>query len=437
MGSRGPLTGSGHWGGKASAVSRGFTPRLAALLAIVVVAAACFGDQQQADPPEDPATAVAPPASPEPTAEAPPPTPSPSPEPPPPPPPAPMPSSGVLEGVELEAVPFVDVPELTGMAWRPDDPGAYLITQPGMIHRVVDDQLDPEPVLDLTAEVSEILPGSERGLLGIAFDPEDGRMFLNYTDHPDGHTHVVSYEVRDGRALPDSRREVLYQEQPGPGHNGGHLAFDEDGHLFISLGDGGGSNGRDAQDMTKLHGAILRITPNRDGPGYEVPDDNPFVDEPDVLPELWAKGLRNPWRFSIDHPTGDLWIGDVGDNEIEEINHMPAGEKGLNFGWYYFEGTRQRHGDAPPDLTPPVYEYPHSVGPAVIGGYVYRGSAVADLEGAYVFADLSGIVWAMGADDVVRLPVQLSGAVTSFGEDPDGELYLLTLREGGYRLVSP
>jgi glucose/arabinose dehydrogenase len=418
--------------------SRRLMKWLAISLLTVPIMAACTGGGDQAqsgEAPEgdDPVVTAEEPSE---TAPSPEETPSPAPtteEPSP--PPAPMPSAEALQGVQVAVAPFIDLLELTGMAWRPDDPGLYVTTQPGMIWRVVDGQVESEPVLDLTAEVVEILPGSEQGLLGIAFDPDSGRMFLNYTDHPEGHTNVVSYEVRDGRAVPDSRLEVLFQEEPGPGHNGGQLAFDADGNLMIALGDGGGSNGRDAQDMTKLHGAILRVTPHRDRPGYEVPADNPFVGEADVRPEIWAKGLRNPWRFSIDEPTGDMWIGDVGDSDIEEVNLIPAGQKGLNFGWYFFEGTKQRHADAPGDLVPPVYEYPHSVGPAVIGGYVYRGTAIPDLEGAYIFADISGIVWAKGTDDAVRLPIQMSGAVTSFGEGPDGELYILTLREGAFRLL--
>jgi glucose/arabinose dehydrogenase len=336
----------------------------------------------------------------------------------------------------LAAQPWVDIDYLTGMAWRPEDPALYLTTQDGRVHRVVDGQVQPDLTLDLTAIVTPYLDGSERGLLGIAFDPLDPqRMYLNYTGL-DSHTRVVSYAVGpDGRAAPESVRELLFQEQPGVGHNGGGLAFDQAGHLFIALGDGGGSNGRDAQDMSLLLGAILRVDPRRDGPGYDVPPDNPFVGQPGVAPEIWAKGLRNPWRISIDHPTGDIWLGDVGNSEIEEIDLIPAGQRGLNFGWYFFEGTNQRHSGGPEGMVPPVWEYPHSVGPAVIGGYVYRGAALPGLTGAYVFADLGGTVWARGSEGVMELPVEVDGAITSFGEGPDGELYVLTLYGGGHRLV--
>jgi glucose/arabinose dehydrogenase len=155
-----------------------------------------------------------------------------------------------------------------------------------------------------------------------------------------------------------------------------------------------------------------------------------------IRPEIWHKGFRNPWRFSIDEATGDMWIGDVGNNEIEEINVVPASQGGLNFGWYFFEGTNQRYDGAPPGTISPVFEYPHSVGPAVIAGHVYRGSAIPGLAGAFVFADIGGIFWALGTDDAVELPLTVDGAVTAIEEGPDGELYVLTLQGGAYRLVA-
>jgi glucose/arabinose dehydrogenase len=347
-----------------------------------------------------------------------------------------MPQVSALEEVEVDIEPYVDVANLTGMAWREDDPGIYLSTQDGYVYRVVDGDLQPEPVIDLTSEVTPLLPGSERGLLDVAFDPIDGRMFVKYTDDVNSDSHIDSFEVREGQAVLDTRREVLFEEQPGVGHNGGQLVFDASGDLFVSFGDGGGSIGRDAQDMSNVHGTIIRITPHRDGPGYDVPSDNPHVGEDGVRPEIWVTGLRHPWRFSIDHPTGDMWIGDVGESDIEEINHLPAGERGWNFGWYFFEGTMQRHDDAPEDTVPPVFEYTHEEGVAVIGGYVYRGTEIPGLEGAYVFGDLTGVIWALGTDGAVQLPTRVSGALTSFGHGPDGELFVLTLREGAFRLVA-
>jgi len=190
--------------------------------------------------------------------------------------------------------------------------------------------------------------------------------------------------------------------------------------------------------MTKLLGGLLRITPNRDGPGYTVPDDNPYVGVAGIAPEIWAKGMRNPWRFSIDHATGDIWIGAVGESSWEAVYKIPAGQKGVNLGWPTYEGSHETHFNEevrpPADPMMPIYEYPHSVGPAVIGGYVYRGHAIPGLQGAYVFMDMTGPVWVMGADGVVQLDIQAGGVQTSFGEDPDGELWVLTQQNGVFKV---
>ena len=259
-------------------------------------------------------------------------------------------------------------------------------------------------------------------------------MFLHFNDR-NSTTHIVSYANANGVVDTASRREVLTQEQPGLGHKGGQLLFDASGTLFVALGDGGGSRGRDAQDMAKLLGAILRIKPKLTEPGYDVPADNPFVGQPNVAPELWAKGLRNPWRFSIDTPTGDMWIGDVGEDSTEEIDVIRAGQSGLNFGWYFFEGTRQVSSNAPGEMTPPVYEYPHSTGIAVQGGHVYRGTAIPGLVGAYIFGDVNGTVWALGADGVVALPIRVGGTLSGFGMGPDGELYPQSLSRGIFKIT--
>jgi glucose/arabinose dehydrogenase len=190
--------------------------------------------------------------------------------------------------------------------------------------------------------------------------------------------------------------------------------------------------------MGKLLGAILRVRPKLDAEGYDVPEGNPFAGADGVRPELWAKGLRNPWRFSIDRATGDIWIGDVGEEDWEEIDKIPAGTSGQNFGWYWFEGTHERTGGAPDGVVGPVHEYSHGeIGPAVIGGFVYHGDAIPALQGAYVFADMSGPTFARGADGVARLglPDQAGGVISSLVETPEGELLLLTQRESIYRLV--
>lgn len=351
-------------------------------------------------------------------------------------PPAPPPPVQQLEGLRITATPVVDTQMLTAMAWRDGDPDPYLADQHGMIYHLVGGRADP--VLDLTPQVLDYEQGAEYGMLGMTFDPADGRLIVGFNS-TDVDTRILSYAVGDdGRADPASEREILRVEQPGVGHNSGTLAFDADGNLLVAMGDGGGSRGADAQDMTKLLGGLLRITPDRAGPGYTVPDDNPFVGQAGVAPEIWAKGMRNPWRFSIDRATGDVWIGDVGESSWEAVYRIPAGTVGANLGWPAFEGSHESGFNtevaAPADPLMPVHEYPHDVGPAVIGGHVYRGGAIPDLEGAYVFMDMTGPVWVMGADGVVQLDVQPGGVQTSFAESPDGELYILTMRNGLFRL---
>lgn len=351
-------------------------------------------------------------------------------------PPAEPPPVAQLENVRLKATQLADTKMLTAIAWREGDPDPYLADQHGEIFHLVDGRV--ESVLDLRPQVLDYREGAEYGMLGMTFDPVDGRLLVGFNGN-DVDTRVQSYAIGDdGRPDPDSEREVIRIPQPGVGHNSGALVFDGDGNLFISMGDGGGSKGADAQDMTKLLGGLLRITPNRDGPGYTVPDDNPFVGQQGVAPEIWAKGMRNPWQFSIDEATGDVWIGDVGESDWEAVYRVPAGTSGVNLGWPTYEGSHRvdfnRQVTPPDDPMMPVHEYPHSVGPAVIGGHVYRGSAIPDLAGAYVFMDMTGPVWAMGSDGVVRLDLDIGGVQTCLGEDPDGELYVLTQRNGLFKL---
>lgn len=353
------------------------------------------------------------------------------------PPVPPAPRARTLGAVALATRPVADIPLATAMATRPADGSIYITTQPGQVWRLPADGT-AATVLDLAGTVSEWLPGSERGLLGIAFSPIDGRMFLYYTDL-EAQSHLVSYAVgRRGNPDPDSVWEVMEIEQPGAGHKGGGLAFDESGILYLALGDGGGSSGRDAQDPSKLHGGIVRIVPSTEGPGYDVPPDNPFIGDASTRPELWAKGLRNPWGFWRDPLTGDLWIADVGQNDVEELNRIPSTVSGVNFGWYFLEGDEVRFDGAPPDAVAPIFTYRHDeVGPAIIGGRVYRGTAIRRLVGAYVFADMSGPLFAVGARNQVRLlPLSIPHVViTGFGEGPDGELYILTLEGGVLKLV--
>lgn len=338
-------------------------------------------------------------------------------------PPDPLPPIAQIEQVPVALQPVTELEIPVAVTWRPGDPAAYIIGQSGYVWRV-DETGAAEVVLDFTARVTPFADGSERGLLGVAFGP-DGRIFLNFTDLSNN-TNVVSMAMNGVYPDPATERQVLFVEQPGLGHNGGTLAFDDAGNLYVAMGDGGGSNGLDAQDPTKLLGTILRIRPLADAPGYEIPPDNPFVGHPEIRPEKWVFGFRNPWKFSIDDDTGDLWLGDVGNSSWEEIDQVTPAHAGMNFGWYWFEGTHQRRQGAPPDVVPPVWEYSHDVGVAVIGGLVYRGTALPGLRGAYVFGDITGILWALGSDGVHRLPVSFRG-VAGFGEDPNGEIWLVSI----------
>lgn len=349
----------------------------------------------------------------------------------------PAPDASTLTGLSLAFEPYADVDLPTTMAVRDGDPALYVGSQDGFVWRVAGAGDEPELVLDLSDEVSPYETGSERGLLGLAFDPTDGRMFVYFTDGQID-SHVVSFTIGEaGPADTASRRTVLFIDQPGLGHKGGGMAFEPSGVLYIASGDGGASSGRDAQDYSLLLGGILRIDPKADGDGYDVPADNPFVGQDGKAPELWAKGLRNPWGFWRDPVTGNLWTADVGNHTMEEIDRVPAGVGGLNFGWYFIEGTEQMHSGAPDDAVAPVWAYRHDeIGPAAIGGRVYRGTAIPELVGAYVFADMSGPIFAVGAgDETVRLPVRQTGIVTGFGIGPDGELYIMTLGSGLLRLV--
>jgi glucose/arabinose dehydrogenase len=327
------------------------------------------------------------------------------------------------------------------MAIRPGDPALYVAEKVGRVVALSEGS-DPEVVVDLSDEVSL---GSEQGLLGLAFAPGGRFLYLNHTD-TEGHTHVTEFAFDDGGIDRDSRREVLFVEQPYSNHNGGALAFGPDGYLYIALGDGGsaGDPMGNARSLSTLLGKLLRISPRPSGGDpYTIPEDNPFVGRPRARPEIWAYGLRNPWRFSFDKATGDLWIGDVGQNAWEEIDVEPAGSAGgSNFGWDLLEGTHAFERRRAPASLPPVYEYPNGgASCAVTGGYVYRGDDVFDLTGAYVFADycrggLEALVLRDGrAPRHRRLGVRVD-ALASFGQDADGELYVLSLSGPVFRLAS-
>jgi glucose/arabinose dehydrogenase len=289
-------------------------------------------------------------------------------------------------------------------------------------------------VLDISAEVTT---GSEQGLLGLAFHPDGSRLYVNFTNTA-GDTVVREYGFAGGRADVTSARQVLFVDQPFANHNGGNLAFGPDGFLYIGLGDGGAANdpAGNAQNPDSLLGKMLRIDPRTSGANaYRIPPDNPFGDE------IWAMGLRNPWRYSFDRATGDLWTGDVGQNAWEEVDFQPASSKGGdNYGWDRMEGNHSVEGSPPARHHGPIYEYGHgSDNCSVTGGYVYRGSKIRDLIGAYLFADFcAGRLRAFVEKDARatehRFLGPQVGSLSSFGEDSLGELYVLSLEGGVYRI---
>jgi glucose/arabinose dehydrogenase len=348
---------------------------------------------------------------------------------------APTPPVEQLAALRLGRQPFAAVDKATGMVVRPADDVVYASSQTGQVWRLAD-PANPVLALDISAETSPYEEGSERGLLGIAFSPVDGRLFVFYTDQQ-AQSHLVSYPMLpDGTADVSAVWPVVGVPSTGFGHKGGGMSFDG-AILYVGLGDGGGTNGRDAQQYDSLLGSIIRIVPRTTEPSYDYPNDNPFLGDPAKRPELWAKGLREPWGFWRDPVTGIIWMADVGNHTMEEIDRMMPDQKGLNFGWPFIEGTQVNHDGAPPDAVPPLYAYLHSdVGPAAIGGRVYRGAAIPGLDGAYVFADIGGKTFAVGAgDQVTRLPLAVPGVVTGFGTGPDGELYVLTHAQGIQKIV--
>lgn len=355
-----------------------------------------------------------------------------------------------LAAVNIKVTKLADLERPTAMATRTGDATVYVVEKVGRVRALRNDQLDPDPVLDITSIVGS--SGNEQGLLGLAFSPDGVKLYVDYTNR-DGDTRVDEYAVDSGGAVNKvSRREVLAQDQPQPNHNGGNLGFGPDGMLYISFGDGGAAgdqgaghaDGGNGQSRATLLGKILRIdpTPNAQG-AYTIPADNPFVNMPGVRPEIFAYGLRNPWRFSWDKTTGDLWIGDVGQNAWEEVDlatKASGGGRGANYGWNVWEGTHSyRDGDAPGAVAP-VFDYSHDGGNcSVTGGYLYRGSKIPPLRGGYLFADYcGGTLRALAAQDgkVVQdriLPVRVP-TIASFGQDNDGELYVLSDQGAMYRV---
>lgn len=316
----------------------------------------------------------------------------------------------------------------------------FVVDQNGRIEVLVDGVVQPQPFLDVSGLVST--DANERGLLGLAFHPnytENGQFFINYTD-VNGDTVVARYQVLASNpniADPGSASFVIQIDQPYPNHNGGNIAFGPDGYLYIGMGDGGsqGDPQYNGQSPQTLLGKILRLDIDSAEP-YAAPSDNPYTDDPSFAPEVWAIGLRNPWRFSFDRLTGDLYIADVGQNQWEEVNFQPAGQGGVNYGWNIMEASKRYSGEPVKDgLTNPFTEYSHAEGGcSITGGYVYRGSELPALNGIYLYGDYcSGLIWSSfrgtGGTWQTNLFMDTNFSISSFGEDDAGELYLVN--QGG------
>ncbi|MCS6952318.1 MAG: PQQ-dependent sugar dehydrogenase [Bryobacterales bacterium] len=317
----------------------------------------------------------------------------------------------------------------------------FFVQQDGIIRVMRDGVLLAEPFLDIRDKTRA---GGERGLLGLAFPPDfaaKGHFYVHYTDVR-GDSVIARYRVRSPNADaadPSSETIVLTQRQPFPNHNGGQLAFGPDGWLYIGFGDGGsaGDPQNNAQNPRTWLGKMLRVDTESDPARYMIPATNPFASGAAALPEIWALGLRNPWRFSFDRETGDLWIADVGQNRVEEINFQPAWSRGgENYGWNLMEGSQCfQTGCRPgPDFVLPVHEYGRSEGISVTGGFVYRGARYPELRGMYIYGDYgSGRIWGLRRENdrwVNRLLLAAGRPISTFGEDEDGELYLADYLSG-------
>jgi glucose/arabinose dehydrogenase len=316
----------------------------------------------------------------------------------------------------------------THLASTPSQPGRlYVVEQAGRIRVIEDGRVLPEAFLDIRSLVRS---GGEQGLLSVAFHPRyaaNRRFYVNYTDLS-GDTRVVEYQTRDA-GEPLRRRELLFVDQPYSNHNGGQLAFGPDGLLYVGMGDGGSGAGNLAQNLQTRLGKLLRRNVDRRGSTWQIV----------------GYGLRNPWRFSFDRATGNLYIGDVGGSAWEEIDFTPRSSPGLeNYGWDVFEGRHRFENKSPNSagrLVGPIAEYNHSEGCSVTGGFVYRGSGVPGARGRYFYGDYcSGIVWSLvvrgdRAANLRRHSFRVE-ALSSFGEGARGELYFVAHGGAIYRLAS-
>jgi len=327
--------------------------------------------------------------------------------------------------------------------FSPDGSGRiFILEQAGRIRAFQNGQLPVTAFLDITDRVHST--GNEQGLLGLAFDPqyaENGFFYVNYTGSL-GATFISRFQAASdpNTADPNSEKVLLHITQPFPNHNGGVLTFGPDGYLYAGLGDGGSADDPfgNGQNTDTLLGKLLRIDVHNGDP-YAIPPDNPFANG-GGKPEIWAYGLRNPWRISFDAATGDLYIGDVGQDAWEEIDFSKSNAPGLNYGWKFFEGSHAYLGKptTADHLTYPVAEYSHAEGGcSVTGGYVYRG-AMPEWRGIYLYGDYcTGIIWGLihtGAEFQHQVLYDSAANITTFGQDPSGEIYLADRGGTIYRL---
>ncbi|MDG2261956.1 MAG: PQQ-dependent sugar dehydrogenase [Actinomycetota bacterium] len=326
-------------------------------------------------------------------------------------------------------------PQPVDIAWHPDGRGPFIAGKLGTIHELRAGEA--VLMLDITDSVTT---NSERGLVSIAFDAEGEHLYVHWSNLAGD--NVLSAWAWSGSVLdPSAGVDILEVEEPFANHNGGGLAFGPDGHIYWGLGDGGASDDplNSGQDGSTLLGSILRLSPDPINGGYTIPHDNPFVDDGEVADEAWAIGVRNPWRMAFDSVTGDLWVGDVGQDRFEEINRLSPADAGANLGWRCFEAFEPFGGCEVDRHHLPLVAYGRDLGRSVTGGVVYRGSDIPELFGAYLFADfVSGRIWAIGEGEraAVELPLVVEGAV-GLGTDPDGELWLLQLPTGQVGRLTP
>jgi glucose/arabinose dehydrogenase len=356
-----------------------------------------------------------------------------------------------LDGIEIAATPVAQVESPTSLVTRPGSPTLSVADRPGRVRPVTvtgagnDRRYEVgEPVLDIS---DDVVVDGERGLLDIEFSPDGGTLYVHYSLAPNGEARVAAYTMAGDKVDTGSYRELLTIQDPYANHNGGELEMGPDGYLYIALGDGGGAGDPEGngQDTQALLGKLLRIDPTRPSGDqeYGIPSDNPFADGGGGRPEVWLYGVRNPWRFSFDRATGDLWIGDVGQGQWEEVDLLPAadgGGRGANLGWNEMEGTHSYAGGSNPEGgVLPVFEYSHDEGCSITGGVVYRGSAIRGLGGAYLFGDycqgdLRALRVRNGEVSEERTFDAHVDQLVSFAEDADGEVYALSLEGGIYRL---